>query len=285
MIWKVSTGILIVILVVLSCRKETMSHAANTAKSLNVYLTDAPCAFDTVLVDIRVVEVKIDTAHHKDEGDDDKDDKDGDDDHRGHDNFGVWDTLNITPGIYNIADLRNGVDTLLAKGSIKPGTIRKIRLTLGTNNSVVVGGKTYPLHLFPGASPYVYVKIDEEDLEDMHRGKMGLWLDFDICRSIILYNGQYYLKPVISPFAPAKFGTIEGEVHPRAAQAFITAYNSLDTGSAIPNDDGEFKIRGLVSGTYTVVIHAFNGYQDTTINSVMVSAGRETELHDVYLHK
>ena|SRR5665647_2021879 len=55
-------------------------------------------------------------------------------------------TLNATEGVYNLLDLSNGISTLIATGDMQPGTVSQIRLILGSNNTVTVGG-VYPLFL------------------------------------------------------------------------------------------------------------------------------------------
>lgn len=267
-----------------ACQKET-SQGNNSTKKLLVYLTDDPCPYDSVFIDIRFVEVKIDTALFDDDqqGDHDSDD---DDDNTVRDQFGRWDTLTITPGIYNILNLRNGVDTLLASGNIPAGKVKKIRLTLGTNNSVVISGITHPLNLYPGANSYAYIKVEEEDLDDLSPGQLGLWIDFDICQSIQEHSGQYFLKPVIKAFALENFGRVEGKVLPRQAQPFVTIFNTLDTATAIPeDDDGDYKIRGLKAGTYSILFKGFNGYRDTTITNVQIQRGRGTEIPTITLRR
>ncbi|OQP56350.1 carboxypeptidase-like regulatory domain-containing protein [Niastella populi] len=54
---------------------------------------------------------------------------------------------------------------------------------------------------------------------------------------------------------------------------------------AFPWRDGRFKVRGLDSGIYSVFVNAGNGYQDTTINNVSVTVGKETDLGTITLHK
>src|SRR5882724_4027211 len=143
-----------------ACHKEaSLSRSeSQSAKELSVYLTDDPCQYDSVLIDIRYVEVKIDTSkEHMDDDHFGDNDEDGNDDHEQHDNFGFWDTLSIKPGIYNVMELRNGIDTLLGTANIPAGAIRKIRVTFGTNNTVYIGGVSHTLGLLPGTNNYVYI--------------------------------------------------------------------------------------------------------------------------------
>lgn len=274
------------VLFITACKKETSSSNSTSPKMLSVYLTDDPCNFDSVFIDIRYVEVKIDTStshmHDDHYGDDDED---GDDDHEHHDRYGKWDTLTIRPGVYNVMGLRNGVDTLLGTATLPAGKIRKIRLTLGSNNSVVVSGVSHPLSLLPGTNNYVYVKLHDEDHDDITPAQSSLWLDFDVCRSIGSYNGQYYLKPVLKPFGMQHYGSIEGKVLPGAAHAFVQAYSTADSATAIAERDGEYKIRGLKEGTYNLTLKGSNGYTDTTITNVQVRNGRETKINTITLHQ
>lgn len=274
-------------LFITACKKETSSSSSETnAKRLSVFLTDDPCNFDSVLIDIRYVEVKIDTstAHMNDDRYGDDDDN-GDDDHQHSDRYGKWDTLAIRSGVYNVMKFRNGLDTLLGTANLPTGRIRKIRLTLGTNNSVVVGGVKHPLSLLQGTNNYAYVKLHDEDHDDVSPSQSSLWLDFDICQSIRSYNGQYYLKPVLKPFSVNHFGSIEGKVLPSAAKAFVQARNATDSATAMPDNDGEYRIRGLAAGTYNVTFRGSNGYRDTTLTNISVRDGQETKVPTITLHQ
>lgn len=275
------------LLFVTACQKENSANNNTTgAKQLSVFLTDDPCSFDSVFIDIRYVEVKIDTSvqHMNDDHYGDAED-DHNDDHEHADQYGKWDTLAIRPGVYNIMKFRNGVDTLLGTAHLPAGKIRKIRLTLGSNNSVVVNGVSQPLNLLQGTNNYAYVKLHDEDEDRVTATQSSLWLDFDVCRSIVEYNGQYYLKPVLKPFGMNHYGRIEGKVLPGAAHAFVQAGNVTDSATAIPEDDGEFKIRGLKEGVYNIHFQGSNGYSDTTLSNVQVRNGEETHLPTITLHQ
>ncbi|PZF71881.1 DUF4382 domain-containing protein [Taibaiella soli] len=273
-----------------SCKKDSSSDSMPAgSNNLSVYMTDGPAMFDAVYINIVSIDAKIDTSSHKNDDHFGDDDHDGDDDnqHDGdHDRFGTWINLNFTPGVYNLLDLRNGVDTLIATASTT-GTVRKIRIKIGDGSYIIKNGTQYPLTLinWDNNKNYVYTNLHDEDRDDDNPAHIGIWLDFDLGRSIIEKNGHYYLLPVLKPFCDRKSAQIEGKVLPMNAAAVIQAYNATDTAMAFPNADGYFKIRGLNTGTYNVLFHSTNGYIDTTIMNVSVSRGHETELRTVTLHQ
>ena len=275
-------------LLIFACQKSVTPLSSNSSpRNVGLYLTDDPCQYDSVFIDIRYVEIKIDTStqHMNDDHFGDNED-DHMDDHHHHDQYGYWDTLTIRPGVYNILKLRNGIDTLLGTANIPAGKIRKIRLTLGTSNSVVISGVSHSLNLLPGSNNYEYVKIHEEDEDNHFRpGQTSMWLDFNVCKSINIRNGQYYLKPFLQVFAMDNTGRIEGKVLPNAAQPYVTAWNATDTASALPEEDGEYKIRGLNAGIYSLQFKGSFGYMDTTITNVEVKAGQEIKIPVITLHQ
>src|SRR6185436_10090979 len=99
------------------CSKEKSSDNATVPsgkQALSLYLTDGPTDyFDKVLIDIKSVKVLVDTC---------------DKSRRRRDNWdstnhcAIWDSLSIAPGVYDLLTLRNGLDTLLASGTIPDGT-------------------------------------------------------------------------------------------------------------------------------------------------------------------
>lgn len=273
-------------LLVTGCKKDSTTTAgSSTSQQLSMYLTDDPSRFDSVYIDIKYIEVKTDTStmHRDDDHFGDKDD-DRDDDNKNKDEFGKWDTLNVKAGIYNIAKLRNGVDLLMGTANIK-GAIRKIRITLGTNNSLLLAGVSYPLNLLAGVNNYLYIKIKKEHHHEFEAGKTALWIDFDINRSIIYKNGMYYLKPILKPFCDKNFARIKGVVYPEAAKPIVSIYNSSDTAIAIPENDGTYKIRGLREGSYKILFKGSNGYRDTTLQNIQIKYGDENTIQTITLVK
>lgn len=285
--------ILTMFIVLVACQKDISGTSETPAgqSKLKVYLTDGPDDFQKVLIDIQQIVVKVDTCdsngrHDDDDDDDDNDnDDDGDDDHDSMD-CDIWDTLNINPGVYDILTLQNGVDTLLANDYIPNGHIKKIKFVLGTNNSLMVDSINYPLNLKDGIN-FVYLKINHRnDIDSLTANNFELFLDFDLSRSIKYANGKYWLKPVLKPFCRSGSGEIEGKIRPVGSHGMVAAINGTDTSFARPEKkEGEFKIRGLAPGTYSLFVDGVNGYRDTTITNIIVKKGKETELGRIILNK
>ena len=164
----------------LACNKENSNSSGSIPagqQKVTVTLNDGPVTnLTSVILDIRYVEVKVDTGkvHHDDDYYDQdhegEDHNQGDEDHHG-DRFGKWDTVGVTPGLYDLLKLRNGTDTVIANGLSHIGKITKIRITLGSNNTVSTDNThTYPLPLCD-ASPYVYANIRSNTIDSLGGGK------------------------------------------------------------------------------------------------------------------
>ncbi len=289
---KKLTGLLSVFLVVIaalalySCQKEVSADTGGTqtgTNKLSVYLSDGPTDYQKVLIDIQQIAVKLDTCRRN--NDDDDHGRPGcDDDHDStRATCEIWDTLNIHAGVYDLLTLRNGLDTLLASGFVLNGKIERIKVTLGSNNSVMADSVSYPLNLVNNQH-FVYINIGRDHLDSLSSSNLQLFLDFNLQRSIAYIGGKYWLKPVLLPFGRHSTGEIEGKVRPVRSHGLIQAYNTTDTAYARPWDEGEFKIRGLKEGTYSVFIDGINGYKDTTITNVVVRRRQDTKLGVIQLH-
>jgi Domain of unknown function (DUF4382) len=278
----------------LACNKENSNSSGSIPagqQKVTVTLNDGPVPdLTSVILDIRYVEVKVDTGkiqhddNYYDQDHEGDDDDQGDEDHHG-DKFGKWDTVSVTPGLYDLLKLRNGKDTVIANGLSHIGKITKVRITLGPNNTFSTDGThNYPLPTCD-ASPYVYANIRSNTIDNLGGGKFVVRIDFDLARSIKVENGQYCLKPILKTYSDKTFGSIEGWVLPREVHAYVMVYNSSDTSFAIPEDEGEFEVRGLSEGTYSVLFRAVAPYQDTTLPNIQVQKGLETKLPTITLHQ
>lgn len=312
---KLTLSILVfsAILVFFACHKGVSNSSGNIPpgmQKLSVSLTDGPFDFQKVLVDIKSIQVLVDTCHHfgdpdenscsdsegehhhddgdnNDQGnDDDQHDSANNDHEHTHDSCLVWSDLNIHAGVYDLLTLRNGVDTLLGASFIPHGKIIKIKITLGTDNSITADSVTSPLQIMGGQN-FVTICIRNENLDSIAPNNFHLIVDFNLARSILFENGVYWLKPELRVFAERNTGSIEGEIEPDNSFGTVKAFNATDTAYALPNrdEDDEFKIRGLKEGIYSLWIQGINGYADTTLTGINVFKGEETRLGEIILHK
>src|SRR5882672_6357902 len=113
--------VLLATAIFISCNKNNSGGTTH----LELRLTDAPAAYDAVYIDIRQVEVNVSSDTGTTKG---------------------WQTVNVLhPGVYNLLNFKNGIDTLLAAADMPAGKLSQMRLVLGNNNSVVINGQSYAL--------------------------------------------------------------------------------------------------------------------------------------------
>lgn len=217
---------------------------------VRISMTDAPGAYDAVYVDVQSVEVT------------------------GPGGGAVM--LNTHAGIYNLLDLSNGVDTLIAEGDLDAGTVSQIRLILGPNNTVVKDGTTYPLSTPSAQQSGLKLQVHQTFEPGV---QYAIKLDFDAHKSIVEQgNGGYSLKPVIRTVDVALNGSIRGSIAPIGAFVLVEATKGSDTYTSVTNAQGQFLISGLESGTYTVTLTPPAPFMPVTINNVQVTAGANTNV-------
>jgi len=155
--------VLIAVMALPSCKKE------NRTAPVQFLLTDNPAIYDSVNVHIVGMSVQInhDTA--------------------------AWIPINTKDSIYNLLDLKNGVTTLIAQDTVPAGVLQEVRFILGSGNTVVVNGISYPLETPSAETSGLKVKIGKVLAETMNT----FILDFDASASINEQNGVYKLSPVI----------------------------------------------------------------------------------------
>jgi hypothetical protein len=150
--------------VIAACSKESRTT------TLKVNLTDAPTAAEEVNIDLQAVRVNF------------SDDSSG------------WQDLAAVPGVYNLLGLQNGLDTLIGQGTVPAGRLKEIRLVLGSNNSIKVGGQVYPLTIPSGSESGLKIKVNKNLAAPLD----SLLIDFDAALSVFQEGtGDYKLKPVL----------------------------------------------------------------------------------------
>jgi|WetSurSiteA1Bulk_404760.scaffolds.fasta_scaffold02250_4 hypothetical protein len=225
---------------------------------MQVMLTDAPAAYEQVLIDIQDVQIHISEME-------------------GEDN---WQSLQVNEGIYDLLDFRNGMDTLLAFLELPPGTVSQMRLVLGSNNQVKVNGEMHDLDTPSGQQSGLKLNI--------HATLTGgivykIWIDFDAARSIVEKgNGHYSLKPVIRTYTEATTGAISGNVSPAVALPYVKAVSNGDTIGAYAAGNGSFKLSAVPAGTWSVIFDPVDPYLADTVENIAVQNGFVTEMDTVY---
>ncbi len=274
-----------------ACNKENSINSGSNIPAgkskMSIYLSDGPIDYYKVLVDIRQVAVLIDTATLQNDSDGvNQWDNNYCGFHRGPDDRSlIWDTLSIAPGVYNLLDLRNGTDTLLGSGTYPTGKVLKVRITLGSDDSVYTDSVTsYPLVVF-GPNPYFDINVRRENVFSITNNDFKLWLDFNLERSIFFWSGTFYLKPYVVAFNDMHLAKIEGVVLPPGASPLVEAISSTDTLYAIPYWGGGYMFRGVNAGTYSISILGHHGYNDTTLTNIVVDSGSVTKVPTVTLHQ
>lgn len=151
-------------LFIMACNKD------HDTTQLRVRLTDNPFNAEEVNVDIEQVRVNL------------------------RDDSTSWQNLDTYAGVYNLLDLQNGVDTLIASGVVLTGTVKEIRFILGDDNSIKIDGQSYPLTIPSGSESGLKIKVNKT----LQAGLDSLLIDFDAALSIHQDgNGNYMLKPVL----------------------------------------------------------------------------------------
>lgn len=226
---------------------------------LEIRLTDAPGDYEEVNIDIQGVQVH--TA--------------------GEDNGSGWKSLDITPGVYNLLELTNGLDTLLGVIELPAGRISQVRLMLGNNNTLKVDGETKSLTTPSAQQSGLKLNVHADLVEGI---TYTLLLDFDAARSVVKAgaSGDYLLKPVIRTITEATSGAIAGTISEPMAKPAVYALMADDTlGTTFANEEGKFLIKGLQPGTYTVSFSPATSYTIDDITDIAVTLGQVTSLGEV----
>ncbi len=234
-----------------ACEK---SDTTGTSR-MNVRMTDAPGAYDSILLNVKEVEI-ITSAGRS--------------------------IIAVNAGPFDILEFRMGKDTLLASQDIPSGRLQEIRLILHEEgNRVVVDGMSHDLNTPSGQSSGVKIKVQEELIANV---AYTLLLDFDAAKSIVLGgNGKYTLKPVIRAIPTGVSGAITGTVIPALSSPKVYAIIGTDTLGTITDENGVFWFPGVAAGTYKINIVPIVPFRDTSITNVVVSTGGVKDIGTILL--
>lgn len=146
-----------------ACKKDAGST------HLKVKLTDAPASYEEVNVDLREVNIKMES------------------------DSSAWISLQTAAGIYNVLELQDGIDTLISEAILPAGKVKEIRLVLGSENSIKAGGQFFPLTIPSGSESGLKIKVDKT----LASGVDSLTIDFDAGLSVKFEQEAFRLRPVL----------------------------------------------------------------------------------------
>ena len=242
-----------------SCKKSDKSGNSH----LQVYLTDDPGPYEAVIIDVK--DVQINVTGDGDEG---------------------WQSMaGVIPGSYNLLDLVNDKDTLLADALIPSGKLHQIRLILGTENFVKIQGQMIKLTTPSAEQSGLKLNVQQNVTDGI---LYTILLDFDVARSIVTTGGgDYKLKPLIRTVLQAAGGSIRGAVIPDSVTTAVLAIQGPDTiASTHTGVGGGYLIKGLNDGTYSLhFIPVDTAFQNAVIDGVNVTTGNVTVVDTLELHQ
>ncbi|MGX5817423.1 DUF4382 domain-containing protein [Chitinophaga lutea] len=237
---------------------------SNDKARLQIALTDDPGDYKEVWIDVQDVRINVSDADDQN-----------------------WTSLKgVKTGMYNLLDLVNDKDTVLADAEIPSGKLSQIRLVLGDNNYIITNaGVKLPLTTPSAQQSGLKLNIHQPVVAGIVN---KLTLDFDVAKSIVEAgnSGKYILKPVIRTVLEAVGGNLKGYVLPDSVQTAVLVIRGADTIASTYTAPGAWQLRALEAGTYA--LHFLP--TDTTFKAfvkegVTVTTGQITTVDTVRLQK
>ena len=246
-----------------SCSNDNDKTIDNTAR-VQLKLVDVPGDYEEV--NIEIIDVLINSPE----------------------NGGDWTSItpdDFTPIIVDLTELIGGAELLLADVIVPSGMLKEVRLVLGDNNTLLIEGKSDPVHLDTPSAQQSGLKIKiNTQLEPGY--SYTFIFDWNVDKSIVKAgnSGKYLLKPVIRVNAEVNSGSIKGKVVGPAMEgdgvgpvplkgAKVRAYtiDGVEEAGTFSDGNGNFIIRGLDPGDYKIKIEHINyiNYESGTINVIV----------------
>lgn len=233
---------------------------------VNVFLVGTPGFFEEVGIEILGVEVQVTGT-------------------RGQDNAQAVFLPNLQANQQaNLSTLVNTGQYLIGRAEFLVGAITELKLNLGDDNYVILGGDRFVPRFVDNAAENpvmpVSIPLDGGISHD-------IFIDFNTLESILFTGGtqgEFLLAPDFRAFSSINTGDIAGIIRPQTQKSLILAIQGLDTlASTTQNPQGNFLIRGL-NGEVTVFIYPFSdSFLPDTVNNVLVEPRQRTQLGEINL--
>jgi hypothetical protein len=239
----------VVLVALASC--STNSSSTTAGRNVSFLVTDAPAWYNFKAVNVEITGIDYQLA--------------GD---------STWQTLTpFSAGVYDLKALSNGFFRQLGQIQLPNiALIKNIRLTIGTNNNVVLADNTVKSLSVWNNQNSVLLHINQE-----HATASGdsIMVDFNLARSIVYSHNGYILKPVLRGFVTNETASLDGFITPdtlncKLAYKIFIIYNgdTITTASDAQNHN-HFKLWGFPKGAYTVQIVPIN--DTTTTNTFNIT--------------
>jgi hypothetical protein len=264
-------------LIFTSCNKENPTPAQSSGAKGNTFqvrMTDAPGDYQALFVQIDQLEAYLDGSG--------------------------WVNLSSKSQVINVLELTNGKEvSLTTANQVKAGHYSKLRLTFGSENKVVLNSSssagltlgegmtansTLDLNVEAtlGVKRQVEIVIDQQISSSVGASVL---IDFDVAASVLEKTDGWWLNPVIRVIKDENTG-VKGAIS-GSQQASISISKPGFSASTHLSASGDFLIKGLEEGTYTLVIDAeVEGQTNNeikTIPGVTVVRGRIENLGTIQL--
>lgn len=246
-----------------SCSQTDNNGSGGNAR-LQIALTDDPGDYAEVWIDVKDIRINVTDADDQN-----------------------WKTLpGVNPGMYNLLDLVNDKDTILADAEIPSGQLGQIRFVLGENNYIITN-RGEKLMLTTPSAQQSGLKLN------IHQPVIGgiinkLTLDFDVAKSIVEAgnSGKYILKPVIRTVLEAVGGNMKGFVLPDSVKTAVLAIRGTDTIASTYTAAGGYLFRGMEAGTYSLhYLPTDTLFKPAVKDGITVTIGQITTIDTVRLEK
>lgn len=171
-----------------------------------------------------------------------------------------WLELNNEVDFVNVLELTNGKEIRIANDTnegLQKGNYSMLKVKFGDDNFLTVKTKSTP----DNKNGYAEVKLQYQgekeiilDLGVVNNGvmKTEVLLDFDVAKSVIFNGKDYILAPALKVLSDQKTG-VKGRVT-GTVRAAVMVTDGKDTISTFTDPNGNFLIRGLDEGKYTLIV-------------------------------
>ncbi len=242
-----------------NCNSNSASSGDENVGTLSISITDAPAAYDSVIIVFSEISAHIDSD---------------------------WVHVKQEPVRINLLEWTNGETFLLGSANVPAGKYTQIRIKI---DSAYIGVKGQVHELTVPSGSKTGLKLGPQ-FTIVEGSTYQMILDFDASRSIVV-NGPkhnphgYKLKPHIRVITQAVTGSISGDVlNPEKIPfAYALIGNDTITSTAVDTATGFFKLAFLEENSYTVVIEDTSG-RTFSQDLVPVEVGQEYNLGDITLN-